>query len=89
LWEQLRQAADGFKFAASRLSALGDDIGAATEEAAALIQSLSDRIDVQTSLLRQTLYALHTGRSEPLFIIRDAIRNHLEDSAALHREGRP
>lgn len=28
--EALRQAADGFKFAASRLSALGDETGAAT-----------------------------------------------------------
>ena len=34
-------------------------------------------------LLRQTLEAIETGRSEPLFIMRDAIRNWLEDLPAL------
>jgi hypothetical protein len=37
----------------------------------------------QASLLKQALEAIDSRRSEPLFIMRDAIRNHLEDRTAL------
>lgn len=37
-------------------------------------------------LLEQTLEAIETGRSEPLFIMRDAIRNWLEDDPAIAME---
>jgi hypothetical protein len=44
-------------------------------------------VERQTSLLRQALEAIESGRSEPLFIMRDAIRNHLEDEASVSIEG--
>jgi hypothetical protein len=34
-----------------------------------------------TKMLRLTLEAIDTGRSEPLFIVRDVIRNFLADAA--------
>jgi hypothetical protein len=37
----------------------------------------------QASLLKQALEAIDSRRSEPLFIMRDAIRNHLEARTAL------
>jgi hypothetical protein len=47
------------------------------------LTAMREEIKRKGSLLRQTLEAIRSGRSEPLFIMEDAIRNHLEDCAAL------
>lgn len=55
----------------------------ATAAIAAMDTRLREQIAAKDSLLKQALDAINSARSEPLFIMRDAIRNHLEDCAAL------
>ena len=45
------------------------------------------RIAALTHALRYCGEAIDTGRSEPLFVARDLIRNTLEDDTALQRNG--
>lgn len=50
------------------------------DEAALCVAALSVMPpDRSKRLLKQALEAIESGRSEPLFIMRDAIRNYLDD----------
>lgn len=51
------------------------------------VESLTADNARQASLLKQALEAIESRRSEPLFIMRDAIRNHLDDRNALSQTG--
>jgi hypothetical protein len=44
---------------------------------------LAALIDSHNRLLRSVLAAIDTGRSEPLFIVRDLLRNHLAGQPSL------
>jgi len=52
------------------------------------VREADGALDANDRLLKSVLAAIDTGRSEPLFIVRDQLRNYFEDKAkALSTEG--
>ncbi len=51
------------------------------------IEAQSATINEANTILKWVLTAIETGRSEPLFVARDTIRNYFEDAALAIGEG--